>query len=402
MRNIFEGLIPLGAEAGKEAAEQSIIVLDTNVLLDLYRYSRDTSNYFLKLLQDAKARLWLPHHVGWEFFRRRATVRSSLTEHHDARLAALSSLTRVIKETSGKKTHVGDDADEAEFLNEVKSYTAKLKKQRNQLTQWASSSRDDNILESLLDLFDDRTAQRPSTEWFAQREVEGKERFERLQPPGFEDRSKSSNQYGDYFIWRECIERAKASKSPLVFVTRDSKTDWWEKVGNTVVGPHTELLDEFWEETGQRLTLLNPTQLFDELLPDFAGKDIPKAVTQAREEIQVAQKSQNPAPAGGLSEFYASLIGNIPPTKLNLNYKPFVGDTWHENLQMPGPVVDWQRSYSAESLRKLRELILEAYVTRDPEAFKMHLLASTDWNSTEDPVEPDSDGDEADEENESS
>src|SRR5947208_978041 len=44
-----------------------MIVLDTNVLIDLYRYHKQTRDEFLLVLDNIKERLWFPHQVIKEF-----------------------------------------------------------------------------------------------------------------------------------------------------------------------------------------------------------------------------------------------------------------------------------------------------------------------------------------------
>jgi PIN like domain len=49
---------------------------DANTLLNLYRYSPETSQELLRILSHAKIkdRIWIPHQVGYEFFQNRLTV----------------------------------------------------------------------------------------------------------------------------------------------------------------------------------------------------------------------------------------------------------------------------------------------------------------------------------------
>ena len=50
---------------------EAVFVFDTNVLLNMYRMSRETSSAIMGILKSLKGRLFLPHQVGVEFFRRR-------------------------------------------------------------------------------------------------------------------------------------------------------------------------------------------------------------------------------------------------------------------------------------------------------------------------------------------
>lgn len=58
----------------KNIWEESIIVIDTNVLLNLYRYTKETSDQILELLDKYKENLWMPHHVGLEYHYNRKSV----------------------------------------------------------------------------------------------------------------------------------------------------------------------------------------------------------------------------------------------------------------------------------------------------------------------------------------
>lgn len=286
MRKIFEGQLPLDDEATDKVIEDAFVVLDTNVLLDLYRYSKDTSSDFLNILESIQDDLWMPHHVGWEFLRRRATLRASATEKHEIRLKALNELQKAMGKTGGDESHVGGDTDEETFERALTSYIQRLKNHRKAIKDWATGAADD-MLESILDLYEDRTGQAPSEVWYSEQQRIGKARYEQGTPPGYMDSSKPSNRFGDYYIWRQCIEHAKALQRPLIFVTGDSKEDWWEKLGNEVLGPHAELVQEFWNETRQRFILMNPTSFYDEFRPEPADE----ADSSTRDEIVATQAS---------------------------------------------------------------------------------------------------------------
>lgn len=53
---------------------QGMIVLDTNVLLDLYRYNKEACDDLLSILDRLNERLWIPHQVMNEFWRNREEV----------------------------------------------------------------------------------------------------------------------------------------------------------------------------------------------------------------------------------------------------------------------------------------------------------------------------------------
>lgn len=51
-----------------------LIILDTNVLLDLYRYHPETRKELLDVLDQLRERLWIPNQVMSEFWERRESV----------------------------------------------------------------------------------------------------------------------------------------------------------------------------------------------------------------------------------------------------------------------------------------------------------------------------------------
>ncbi len=74
MRDAFPGRYRPSKEDFDRLWEEGILVLDANVLLNLYRYSGDTREQMIAVLRGLKDRLWLPHQVAREFLDRRLGV----------------------------------------------------------------------------------------------------------------------------------------------------------------------------------------------------------------------------------------------------------------------------------------------------------------------------------------
>lgn len=77
MKNRFAEYYELPEERIKEIWENSLIVFDTNVLLNLYRYNEDARTEFINVIKFYKERLWIPYQVGLEFHRRREVLRKN-------------------------------------------------------------------------------------------------------------------------------------------------------------------------------------------------------------------------------------------------------------------------------------------------------------------------------------
>jgi len=70
-------------------------------------------------------------------------------------------------------------------------------------------------------------------------------------PPGFMDTNKDKKGgflYGDLIIWKEIIAFAHKNKKDILFVTNDTKKDWFE---NDLF--HPKLIEEFKKETKQNI-----------------------------------------------------------------------------------------------------------------------------------------------------
>ena len=77
----------------KKLWNECIFVFDTNTLLNMYRYRRDTVDKYFEVLSELKIKnkLWIPHQVGFEFYENRITVISNYEKSYDAILDILKS-----------------------------------------------------------------------------------------------------------------------------------------------------------------------------------------------------------------------------------------------------------------------------------------------------------------------
>src|SRR6266446_547589 len=53
---------------------EAIFVIDTSVLLNIYRYTPKTREDFFKILEQLKSRIWIPHQVAYEYLEQRENV----------------------------------------------------------------------------------------------------------------------------------------------------------------------------------------------------------------------------------------------------------------------------------------------------------------------------------------
>ncbi|MBO2556535.1 PIN domain-containing protein [Shewanella algae] len=256
MRNTFPWFYKKTDQELKELFDKAVFVFDTNVLLNLYRYSDSTRKDFFQVLEQLRARCFMPHQVAHEYFGNRLSVIYSQKETYGKTIAKAKELKSdmdnskqhpfVSEKLSLRISKVFDDLFEE--LNEGKR-------------EHSSRLDDDEILEQLSNIFDNVGSEKSSDELVKIAE-EGDKRYREKIPPGFEDAGKANEKkpfvermkaYGDYLIWLEILEYAEKNKVDLIFITDDVKVDWWQKEKGNIIGPRIELVKEFSAKTGKKL-----------------------------------------------------------------------------------------------------------------------------------------------------
>lgn len=84
-------------------------------------------------------------------------------------------------------------------------------------------------------------------------------------PPGYADSEKSDKGVGDLLIWKSVIEISKQKDKNIIFVTNETKSDWWysEKKVGTII-PRIELITEFYNKTkGKSIQLVDLSKLIE-------------------------------------------------------------------------------------------------------------------------------------------
>ena len=249
-----EYLIP-DDETKRKWWKEALFVLDTNILLNAYRYPPEAAGELLGALESIQDRLWIPHRVALEFHRHRLDVsrsRGAAMETLSAKLAeSVRSLVKNARDKGLRRGATSTDSDDLadELVDAVKNVLD------GRVTSAATS--DDDVDERVHRLLRGRTGPPAAAKVHAKREAEAIERLAAKVPPGFLDFAGTSNSGSDGFVhrglryrsdlgdamwWLEVLEHvANGPKRPLIVVTDDQKEDWWWRVGGHTLGPRPEL-----------------------------------------------------------------------------------------------------------------------------------------------------------------
>lgn len=268
----FESYRVLSAEDIRRALQQGVIALDTNVLLNLYRYNEKTVDDLLKVANAASDRIFVPHQVIREFWRNRQSVLAGLGSASKDAHSALSKNSTSTKDAIARwaKSVALPESQRSELMEEVDEFYGKIIERMGddgvRVTAHAPTA-EDTLLQKLDGLLTGSVGpELPDEEWRDAVE-EGERRVENLIPPGYMDVDKLESDLperasGDYLVWHQLLLEGAERKVDLVLVTADAKEDWWNRGDRgVIIGARRELIEEYLQLTGCRLFLLEPADL---------------------------------------------------------------------------------------------------------------------------------------------
>lgn len=291
MKELFPGYFSKSDKSHKDLWAKCIFVFDTNILLNLYRYSDETTSQFLQILELLKDRSWIPYRVAKEYLDNRLKVIDEQQEKYTATLAEVQAL-------NGKLEHPRQHPFVSNSTMEKVQKSLQRLKEELEINKEAHTKRiiDDDIKEKLSTIFEHRVGSDISNHHLEEIIKEGEKRYEEKIPPGFADVKKSTGEtslparcrpYGDLIIWKSIIAKCKTETLPVIFVTDDGKEDWWLRFKGKTIGPRPELIKEFNAETGMDFHMYQPERflfLAGEFLKEKTSEETLEEIRELREK----------------------------------------------------------------------------------------------------------------------
>ncbi|KNZ41389.1 PIN domain-containing protein [Acetobacterium bakii] len=272
--------------------ENSIFVFDTNVLLNLYRYSTKTREGLLEAISLFQDRIWMPHHVATEFMSKRCKVIYDTVITYDSLKTEAESFVKKCIES----IRIKEDNPEIMELEDYLQTWVKNHREKNLLVQKPS---EDNILPKLLSLYENRVGSPFDIKAKQIIYDQGKVRYEDKIPPGYKDAikgGKNDNIYGDLIIWKEILNYSQENKKNIIFITQDKKEDWWNQCNGKTIGPRIELRKEFIDETEQEFgmyTMNSFIETYNEKSDVELDQSVIDEVSQVDADIRIFWNVQN-------------------------------------------------------------------------------------------------------------
>lgn len=262
MKKMFPGYFSNDSEILKDIWGRCLFVLDANVLLSLYRYSNETRSELFEIFKLLNDRLWVPHQVASEYLVNRVNVIGQQVKVYEDAVKSVEDLRRSF-ENPKQHPFVQDETLKAAIVSFEKVVEDLGLNKRAYLQKIEI----DDVKAELEKLLDGRVGEGLTEEEVADVLLAGPLRYLQKTPPGYKDAKKGGDSdlaadmlkpYGDYIVWRQTLAKAKAEGLPVIFVTGDSKEDWWSIYSGKPLEPHPQLVDEFVKEVGQNFYMYLP------------------------------------------------------------------------------------------------------------------------------------------------
>ncbi len=252
MKNSFQAYYRPSQEAFKELWKRCLFVPDTNMLLNIYRYSEATRKELIGILEKISPQLWIPYQVGLEYQRLRPGVILQQEKAYDDIKKILEEIqSSVEKRLNLSQSH--PSINKVDILKQIKDFFISIQRELDkQKSKHPNLLENDTLRDKLAELFGGKVGDKFSSEKLDELYKMGEKRYKKRIPPGYMDEKKEGDEkYGDIVIWFQMIEKAKEFKKPIIFITDDDKEDWWFSAKEKRIGPRPELIEEMLKKTGE-------------------------------------------------------------------------------------------------------------------------------------------------------
>lgn len=271
-KNIENPSIAMNKEITEEFFRQSKIVFDSNILLDLYLLNSSNRKKLFEILNVLKndKKLYMPYQTLVEFHKNRKKLIDKLVNFEKKILEKIENeFNTLIKNLNGDNLW-GDELNQfiknrKDLLNELTKDISTFKngldlnKRIKKFEFEEISLENDPILEELFEIFNENVGEEYSFSDIINIVVEGSIKSKIPYPlPGSEDlKKKNENEFGDFFIWKELIQKKFEN---VIFVSNEKKKDWVDSNGNLLLS----LQIEYSRETNNgNIKLINFNEFID-------------------------------------------------------------------------------------------------------------------------------------------
>ncbi|MFI0236528.1 PIN-like domain-containing protein [Streptomyces sp. NPDC016845] len=267
----FEYYLGASDDDYERVLKNGMVVLDTNAVLNLYRYTDEARTDLFSVLRSLGDRLWIPNQVAVEFWRNRESAATDLDFFGDGVIEELRDVhgqigrslrtwaNRVaLKQEQLSGILEGLEASFEGVFAAVQSIAGERSSGRSRNTF------EDPVLLELQETLVNRVGIPLGSREYEEAVAEGLRRVDEKIPPGYKDKKKGEDgAAGDYLVWAQTIKEAQVRGCEVLIITGDVKEDWWRRESGETKGPRLELTQEFYSAVGARVFMLRPPRFLE-------------------------------------------------------------------------------------------------------------------------------------------
>lgn len=331
MKSKFSGFYTLTKEEFKVLWDRSTFVFDTNTLLNLYRYDKETRDLLFKVMDFIKDRIWIPHQIALEYHKHMFDEIYNQESAYESINEKVSSAVKTLENELKELRHSNINVEKVtKLLDDLRENTKK------ELESQKESQPDlGQIKNRIIDLFDNKVGEEYSQEELNEIYIDGSYRYDNKIPPGYKDAKEKENKktihnklvyhdmYGDLIFWKQILDKSiEKDINSIILVTDDNKEDWILKIKGKKKGPQPELIHEFKKESGGKLFYLYNTEQFLKFAKEYL--DLPDAslntakIDKAIENVKTTKELLNELQGAIVVESDVYKNGEIRQRKLVL------------------------------------------------------------------------------------
>ncbi|MET4648277.1 hypothetical protein ABID95_008049 [Streptomyces atratus] len=267
----FEYYLSASLADYERVLKNGMVALDTNAILNLYRYTDKARKDLFGVLRSLGDRLWIPHQVAVEFWRNRESAASDLDFFGDTVVEELQEFHNQIERslrTWANRVALGQDhlhrilEDLGPAFDGVSVKVQEFAGERSEGR--SRNTYEDPVLLELQEILENKVGAPMEPDEYERAIAEGLRRVDERIPPGYKDKKKGdADSAGDYLVWAQTIKEARLRGCEVLIITGDVKEDWWRRESGEVRGPRLELSKEFHSSAGSRLYMLRPPRFLE-------------------------------------------------------------------------------------------------------------------------------------------
>ena len=301
----------------KDSFENAVLVFDTSSLCRMYEIQDKYKRLLLDIIGRINGKVWFPYQVIAEYEKNRIKAINNPKEEK-YRLPEFFTKKGFYKNAVDYLDHLNQMDYQHPFVDEDKLYEMKslvedIQQKHRKLKEIMKEQREKRFIEIEYlvehDIINDFVNKHKHGDGFSFLEQldlakEAEFRYRNQIPPGYQDSERYKinlsdkgkygiDQYGDYFVWMEILRYAKAKSAPIIFITDDTKEDWFESIGEKLF-PRKELIEEFKETVNRNFWMYTLNGFIQKIidfykapnmLPLYNGlEDVIYALQNARQE----------------------------------------------------------------------------------------------------------------------